>query len=574
MKNKRNTIALSIIAFITAVAVAVIFLVGFGDLSKGDDLTDDKEVTEKQDTDVDKENDNSSDNHNNDEDEDEGNEGIFEWYDHAAAPTQEEYGALQNGDTFYTPDGTHLSFDDDRAVLYYDNVLIVYTFDDLSMTDIDEVAELVDGETVGVVKGGIHSLQIKVAETNLAGLESLCNTLMKDSRVMYACAEYPVQIMGTQNNNPWDEDDTERLGNEEYPGGSDWWAEAIGAYTAWEFSQYCQEMNIGIVDTGVDDYHEDLYGKVAFIGENTVDSMDHGTHVAGIMSAYDNDIGIRGIADGLNLYSADLWTGADSESSFHTIGELMAIYNNMAYNDVRVINNSWGCYIFEEHMYKELMEGNALPYDEWHETRVNDLVPTAEATIVMMSQLIASGNENMIFVQAAGNGYYGYYYEPADSITNGFFGSITEDVYNGLDGKIKTYLNENGITYDSIDERIYNVTAVNYYYDDDEIVYELSDFANYGDTVDICAPGSKIYSTINEYGEQTYAYFDGTSMAAPMVTASIGFIWSLNPDMSVSRIREVMFDSSQREVSCEIDGKVYTYPMINVGIAAQIVAGD
>ena len=46
MKNKRNAIALSIIALVTAVAVAVIFLVGFGDLSKGDDLTDGKEVTE------------------------------------------------------------------------------------------------------------------------------------------------------------------------------------------------------------------------------------------------------------------------------------------------------------------------------------------------------------------------------------------------------------------------------------------------------------------------------------------------------------------------------------------------
>jgi subtilisin family serine protease len=292
------------------------------------------------------------------------------------------------------------------------------------------------------------------------------------------------------------------------------------------------------------------------------------------MSAYDNDIGIRGIADGLNLYSADLWTGADSDSSFHTMGELMAIYNNMAYNDVRVINNSWGCYIFDKYMYKDLMEGNALPYDEWHETRVNDLVPTAEATIVMMSQLIASGNENMIFVQAAGNGYYGYYYTPANSITNGFFGSVTEEVYNGLDSKIQTYLDENGITYDSINERIYNVTAVDYYYDDDgEIVYEIADFANYGDTVDICAPGVGIYSTMNE-GDFIYSYADGTSMAAPMVTASIGLVWSHNPDLSVSKIREVMFDSSQRDVSCEIDGKTYTYPMLNVGIAVQIVAGD
>ncbi len=573
MKNKRNAIALSVIALITAVAVAIIFLVGFGGKSSdGDDIDEKVETTaEKKDTSDD---DDDRPHRDDDEDEDDSDYEYYEdWYDHDAAPEEEAYGALQNGDTFYTPDGSHLAFDDDRAVLYYNNMLIVYTFDDLTGDEIDYIADIVGGEAVGIVKGGIHSVQLKVADTDLAGLEALAEELVKDELVMYACAEFPVQIMGMNSDNPWDGDDYADLGDEEYPDGSDWWAEAIGAYTAWEYSDFCQELNIGIVDTGVDDYHEDLYGKVAFIGDNTVDSMDHGTHVAGIMSAEDNDVGIRGIADRLNLYSADLWTGIDSDSSFHTIGELMAIYNNMAHNDVRVINNSWGCYIFDEMIYEELSEGNALPYDEWHELRVKELLPTAEATVVMMSQLIASGYEDMIFVQAAGNGYYGYFSIQADSITNGFFGSVTEAVYNGLDSKIQTYLSNNGISYQMIDERIFNVTATDYSYNDDGIEYEISYFANYGDTVDICAPGSNIYSTVNYYGE-IYEYFDGTSMAAPMVTASIGFVWSLDPDMTVSEVREIILSSAQENVSCEIDGETYTYPMVNVGAAAQMVMGD
>lgn len=573
MQDKRNTIALSIIAVITAIAVAVIFIVGFGEKAGEDDIYVKKETTEEQKaTDIDTEERPSED--DEDENLNEDDSGYYtDWYDHDAAPVDEEYGSLQNGDTFYTPDKSHLAFDDDRAVLYYNNMLIVYTFDDLTSSAIDKIADIVGGETVGVVKGGIHSLQIKVSDTNLAGLESLAEKLMQDDLVMYACAEFPVQIMGMNNNNPWDDDGDSR-GDEVYPDGSDWWAEAVGAYTAWEYSDYCQELNIGIVDTGVDDYHEDLYGKVAFIGENTIDTMDHGTHVAGIMSAEDNDVGIRGIADCLNLYSADLWTGADSDSSFHTIGELMAIYNNMAYNGVRVINNSWGCYIFDEMLYEELGEGNALPYDEWHETRLKELVPTAEATVVMMSQLIESGYDDLIFVQAAGNGYYGYYTIQADSVTNGFFGSVTEDVYNGLDGKIQTYFSDNGISYEMIDERIFVVTATDYSYDGDDIVYEISYFANYGDTVDICAPGSSVYSTVNEDGEQTYLYYDGTSMAAPMVTASIGFVWSLDPDMTVSEVREIIMSSAQENVSCEIDGKTYTYSMVNVGAAAQMVMSD
>lgn len=563
MKDKKTIILSISIVLVTIIAITVIILVGVFDFSLDFSKPYEVETTEKKPD------------HKDDDDEPEIS--YIDWYDHDAAPTEEEYSALENGDTFYTPDGSHLTFDDGRAVLYYNNMLIVYTFNDLTQSELDYLADMVGGEVVGLVKGGIHSVQIRVADTNLAGLESYADTLMQDELVMYACAEFPVQIMNTNNNNPWDDDEKSDMGDEEYPGGSDWWAEAIGAYTAWEYSDQCQELNIGIVDTGVDDYHEDLYGKVAFIGENTIDSMDHGTHVAGIMSADDNDVGIRGIADKLNLYSADLWTGADSDDSFHTIGELMAIYNNMAYNDVRVINNSWGCYVFDEYYYEELSEGNSLSYDEWREARVYEITPTAEATIVMMSQLIASGHENMIFVQAAGNGYYGYTFEPADSITNGFFSSVTESVYNNMDEKVIGYLSDNGISYDSIDERIFVVTATDYEYGNDQedfgVSYEIAYFANYGETVDICAPGSFIYSTMN-VGDEKYDYCDGTSMAAPVVTASIGFVWSLNPDMTVSEVREIILSSAQENVSCEIDGETYTYPMVNVGAAAKMAMGD
>ena len=561
MKDKKTIILSISIVLVTVIAITVIVLVGVFDFSLDFSKPNEVETTEKKP------------NHKDDDDEPEIS--YIDWYDHDAAPTEEEYSALENGDTFYTPDGSHLTFDDGRAVLYYNNMLIVYTFDDLTQSELDYLADMVGGEVVGLVKGGIHSVQIRVADTNLAGLEVYADTLMQDELVMYACAEFPVQIMNTNNNNPWDGDEKSDMGDEEYPGGSDWWAEAIGAYTAWEYSDYCQELNIGIVDSGVDDYHEDLYGKVAFIGENTVDSMDHGTHVAGIMSADDNDVGIRGIADKLNLYSADLWTGADSDDSFHTIGELMAIYNNMAYNDVRVINNSWGCYVFDEYYYEELSEGNSLSYDEWREARVYEITPTAEATIVMMSQLIASGHENMIFVQAAGNGYCGYTFEPADSITNGFFSSVTESVYNNMDEKVIGYLSDNGISYNSIDERIFVVTATDYEYGIDQenldVSYEIAYFANYGETVDICAPGSFIYSTMN-VGDEKYDYCDGTSMAAPMVTASIGFVWSLDPNMTVSEVREVILSSSQESVFCISDGK--NYPMINVGAAAEMVVGE
>lgn len=41
-----------------------------------------------------------------------------------------------------------------------------------------------------------------------------------------------------------------------------------------------------------------------------------------------------------------------------------------------------------------------------------------------------------------------------------------------------------------------------------------ADFSNYGDKVDICAPGTRIYST---FLDTSYAWWDGTSFAAPFV---------------------------------------------------------
>lgn len=570
MKKDKQIIPVLIMSLIAIVAIAVIMLLAFG----GNSAQNDEDVTKPKTETIEKaEEEKDEDDEPEEEEDDIANLYLMDWYDHDAAPDKEYYGTLENGDTYYTPDGSHLVFDDGRAILYYNNMLIAYTYTDLSEADIDALAKIVGGEVVGIVSGGIHSVQLKVADTDLAGLESLADKLMDNDSVMYACAEFPVQIMADQNN-PWGEYGYDILGDEDEPDGSDWWAEAIGAYTAWEYSDHCQDISIGVADTGVDVDHEDLKGSnITVIGNNTVDSMDHGTHVAGIMSAADNNVGIRGIADKLHLYSADLWTGADSDSSFHTVGELMALYNFMAQHGVRAVNNSWGCYIYGDGFYEELSEGNSLSYDEWYKKRIVELEHSAEATIVMISQLIESGYDKMVFVQAAGNGYYDYSADNADAITNGYFSSVTEDVFNGLDQKILDHLNKRGVTYKDIDDRIFIVTAVDYFYDDNGVEYELTEFANYGDTVDICAPGNWIYSTMNSYGE-SYFEASGTSMAAPMVTSSIGFVWSLDPELTVSEIREIIFSSAQVEVECEFDGKTYTYPMVNVGAAAQKVMGE
>ncbi len=62
---------------------------------------------------------------------------------------------------------------------------------------------------------------------------------------------------------------------------------------------------------------------------------------------------------------------------------------------------------------------------------------------------------------------------------------------------------------------------------------ELASFSNYGDWVDICAPGVDIWSTVsnNAYHAVDYIDWDGTSAAAPMVAAVAGLLWSYDPTL-------------------------------------------
>ncbi len=52
-------------------------------------------------------------------------------------------------------------------------------------------------------------------------------------------------------------------------------------------------------------------------------------------------------------------------------------------------------------------------------------------------------------------------------------------------------------------------------------------FSNYGDWVDVAAPGVDIYSTVP--GNERYAHFSGTSMACPLVAGLAGLMKSRNP---------------------------------------------
>lgn len=494
------------------------------------------------------------------------------------APPKQD-GSLQtlaNGDSYYTPAISHVTMDDGRSVLYYNDLLLVFTYEDLDLAEMNALALSVDGEVMGVINGGIHAFQIKVAEKQLSELETLSDELMDNELVLYACAEYPVQIMEMQDDNPWDPDGPEEdRGNEADPDGLDWWAEAIGAYSAWAYADLCGEVRIGIVDNGFYDVHEDLPGQITFVtNQENNTASDHGTMVAGIIAAQNNDLGIRGVADKAKLYCADLWP-TDDPDSYHTMGEYLAVVNYMGQCGVRVVNNSWGCHLPSEERYLEACYGSASEghegeYQKWLDQRLeHDLIPTAEFCIVMIAQLMTSDYRDMIHVQAAGNGLNNIG-PGVDARYNGFFSRVTEDVYNRMAPKLLEALSAAGITYEDIDQRIFVVGAIENTRDSHGN-YLMTSFSNYGDTVDICAPGHIVFTTVPPVDDFYYTAGFGTSFAAPMVTGSIGYLISLDPDITVAELREILLDSAKVRAVGTGASEGWSYPLVNVGAAVKML---
>jgi len=69
-------------------------------------------------------------------------------------------------------------------------------------------------------------------------------------------------------------------------------------------------------------------------------------------------------------------------------------------------------------------------------------------------------------------------------------------------------------------------------------------FSNYGkDNVDIFSPGRDIYSSIPD---NKYAYFNGTSMAAPVAAGVAALVWSRYPELTAVQLKEIIMESGKK----------------------------
>ena len=122
-----------------------------------------------------------------------------------------------------------------------------------------------------------------------------------------------------------------------------WGVKRIGAGTVHTYNKGTG-IKVAIIDSGIDWNHPDLDANYAggydFVNNdnNPMDDNGHGTHVAGVIAAEDNDSGVVGVAPQASIYALKV-LGANGSGSYD---DVVAAIEWAVSNGIQVTNNSYG----------------------------------------------------------------------------------------------------------------------------------------------------------------------------------------------------------------------------------------
>lgn len=256
---------------------------------------------------------------------------------------------------------------------------------------------------------------------------------------------------------------------------------------AWDLTQPVSTVKVAVLDTGIDQAHEDLAGRLDLTNARNFASdglpsgdihprNSHGTHVAGIVAAQiDNGVGVAGVAPDAQILPINVfrfkngeWLASDADlaAALEYVGTVEGVkVVNLSLS--RIYGSSWGD----------------------HQQNVANAV----------SSLNAKG---ILIVAAAGNN---------GSDERVFPGDLPECVsVINIDGLCNRYGS-----------------------------------SSFGPDKDICAPGVNIVSTVPEHLSGTkYGNMTGTSMSAPVVAGVAAILYSNNPSLTSDEVKAILYSTA------------------------------
>lgn len=297
-----------------------------------------------------------------------------------------------------------------------------------------------------------------------------------------------------------------------------WSLDQINADDAHQVTDGSRDVLVGVLDSGIDPVHPDLAPNIdVATSVNCTNAgrpdtsptgwfptnSSHGTHVAGIIGAPRNGVGIVGVAPNVRMASVKVVNEAGSIYPEYAICGFMWA----GLQDMDVTNNSY--YID--------------PMQFWCADQ-----PDQKAVLDAVDRAVQwSTKQGVVHAAAAGNASYDLANKTTDNASPNDVAGVPRTINNGCKD-IPTEL-EGVVTVASTDQ-----------------AGKLSSFSNRGlNVIDVAAPGSRILSTLPD---NTYGLLSGTSMASPQVAGVLALMKSQNPKLKpkqmIDRLRQQAADQA------------------------------
>ncbi len=290
---------------------------------------------------------------------------------------------------------------------------------------------------------------------------------------------------------------------------SQWHLPVINMYEAWDNSTGSSNVTIGILDSGTDWEHPDIgLGNDSYQNIYLNTGEDAWTDPNGPTTG-------NGIDDDSNGFIDDWkgWNYADNSNDTRTTnfhGTFVAgiacakTNNNFGIAGVAGGNNNYGASVLP------YCVGVSSPISSVIDDAIIDAVDNGVMIIQLSLTVLQSTaindaiqyaiNNNVVVICASGNSYSSIVSYPAS--------------------------NSNVISVGAIGQN--NLRA---------------NFSNYGNRLDVVAPGVDIYSTTLNNG---YGTNSGTSFAAPQISAIAALLLSVEPNLTTSQVRQIIESTAQK----------------------------
>lgn len=383
--------------------------------------------------------------------------------------------------------------------------------------EINKLVEDQGGKIIGYIKMS-NDYQIQYGEdTSYNELLDICNHLSQNDKISKVTFEEVFDLQYDSFNYGTDPWDNAIRWNPVYPDEINWWAEALGMQNVWESKNTFEEVKVGIIDGFFDDSHDDL--KDAFAPKGIQGDMDlnleekfeeskdlaymHGTHVAGIIGARNNNSGICGVNQNASLYGYSIGKRFGEKISIMACKCAIA---SLLEKEVKIINISLGSKTWYDSIKAE------------HKDMAYSLQEFLLRCIKKYDFLIVKSAGN----QEAGN--------EEEDVSYDLFGAIEDE---------------------EVRKHIIMVGAYDIDHTTNQNTIRISKDSPKGSFIDVYAPAGSLILNNNEDikiasdlpGNQI-GFYNGTSQAAPMVAGIASLIWGSDDSLTAMKVKNILLNSS------------------------------